>query len=197
MNKTQRKTKPGRTPVEKTKRPKPARAGETSPETTIGPSLGADVPALDQIKELIELVAARDFNEFELQRGGFTLRLQRGLRAETAARPVEGSAAPAPAAAVTPMTPPPASAPAAQVEESLHIVTSPIVGTFYSAASPTSPPFANIGDLVHSGQTLCIIEAMKLMNEIQADASGTVARIFVENGQPVEFGQPLFGIRVA
>jgi acetyl-CoA carboxylase biotin carboxyl carrier protein len=75
-------------------------------------------------------------------------------------------------------------------------VSSPIVGTYYSASSPASPPFASIGDRVQSGQTLCIIEAMKLMNEIQADASGTVARIFVENGQPVEFGQPLFGLRI-
>lgn len=176
--------------MERTRRQKPAPEAE--------PSLGGDAPGLDQIKELIELVAARDFNEFELQRGGFKLRLQRGLRvAESVSVPVEGVAASAQVPAAGATTPAAAAAPAAPVEESLHIVTSPIVGTYYSAPSPTSPSFASIGDLVHSGQTLCIIEAMKLMNEIQADASGTVAKIFVENGQPVEFGQPLFGIRIA
>jgi acetyl-CoA carboxylase biotin carboxyl carrier protein len=196
MNK---KTRPSRTPVQKPKRQKPAPAEEAAPESPIEPSIGTGAPGLDQIKELIELVAARNFNEFELERGGFKLRLQRGLRApEAIATPVE-VAAPAPAAIATPSVSAPAvaPAPAAPVEESLHIVTSPIVGTFYSSPSPTAPTFTNIGDLVHSGQTLCIIEAMKLMNEIQADASGTVARIFVENGQPVEFGQPLFGIKVA
>jgi acetyl-CoA carboxylase biotin carboxyl carrier protein len=75
-------------------------------------------------------------------------------------------------------------------------VTSPIVGTFYRASSPTAEPFVKLGDPVELGMTLCIIEAMKLMNEIQSDANGTVAKIFVENGQPVEYGQPLFGIKV-
>ncbi len=90
--------------------------------------------------------------------------------------------------------PTPATAPAAATDN-LHIVTSPIVGTFYRAASPTAEAFVKVGDLVETGKTLCIIEAMKLMNEIQADASGTVAKIFVENGQPVEYGQPLFGLK--
>jgi acetyl-CoA carboxylase biotin carboxyl carrier protein len=194
MNKTRRKTSQSRTPVEKTRSQKPTPATEQSTgEAPVESPLGEDVPGLDQIKELIELVAAKDFNEFELQRGGFRLRLQRGLRvAETVALPVEAGSAPAASAATS--RPEPASA--AAVEESLHIVTSPIVGTFYSSPSPSSPTFADIGDLVQSGQTLCIIEAMKLMNEIQSDASGTVAKVFVENGQPVEFGQPLFGIRI-
>jgi len=81
-------------------------------------------------------------------------------------------------------------------EEILHIVASPIVGTFYRSPSPTAESFVKLGDTVETGKTLCIIEAMKLMNEIPSDAGGTVAKIFVENGQPVEYGQPLFGIKV-
>jgi len=192
MNKTPRKTKrtltPGEEAASNDASSTPAGARE---EVLIDESLPGDIPGLDQIKELIELVAARDFNEFELQRGGFRLRLQRGLRASApAASSAEVASTPAVQVAA-PTVPAPAP-----VEESLHIVSSPIVGTYYTAASPASPPFASIGDQVQSGQTLCIIEAMKLMNEIQADASGTVARIFVENGQPVEYGQPLFGLRI-
>ncbi|HYE75013.1 MAG TPA: acetyl-CoA carboxylase biotin carboxyl carrier protein, partial [Blastocatellia bacterium] len=82
-------------------------------------------------------------------------------------------------------------------EENLHIITSPIVGTFYRASSPTANSFVNLGDQVNPGQTLCIIEAMKLMNEIQSDVSGTIAKIFVENGQPVEYGQSLFGLKIS
>ncbi len=155
---------------------------------------------LDEIKELIELVSDKQFNEFELERGSFRLRLQKGLL-----RVVAESAPPAPAivetrfasptvAAAAP-TPEPAPAPAAP-EENLHIVTSPIVGTFYRSSSPTAEPFVKLGDSVEEGKTLCIIEAMKLMNEIQSDASGAVAKIFVENGQPVEYGQPLFGLKL-
>src|SRR5262249_10161486 len=88
------------------------------------------------------------------------------------------------------------SAPARALEEELHIITSPIVGTFYRAPSPTAEPFVKLGDSVEAGKTLCIIEAMKLMNEIPSDANGDIAKIFVENGQPVEFGQPLFGLKV-
>ncbi|MGE3440612.1 MAG: acetyl-CoA carboxylase biotin carboxyl carrier protein [Blastocatellales bacterium] len=157
---------------------------------------------LTEIKELIELVSEKQFNEFELERGGFRLRLQKGLgkppveagqqvvhvpQAIGETKPVEFAAAPAAAQ--------PAAAPATQ-EEKLHVVTSPIVGTFYRASSPTAEPFAKLGDAVEAGKTLCIIEAMKLMNEIQSDASGTVAKVFVENGQPVEYGQPLFGIKI-
>lgn len=155
--------------------------------------------SLDEIKELIDLVAEKQFNEFELERGAFRLRLSRGVRfaevAATAIAPVAvagaASAAPESAPAVVPS---PSASPAP--EESLYMVTSPIVGTFYRAASPTAEPFVKVGDPVDAGKTLCIIEAMKLMNEIQSDVSGTIAKIFVENGQPVEYGQPLFGINV-
>ena len=194
MNKSQRKTKQSRTPVEKTPRKKAVPTIENVSESSpVEPVLEGDTPRLDQIKELIELVAAKDFSEFDLQRGGFRLRLQRGLRA---AEPTAATAGTQPAAPLATTAPAPAPAQAPPVEEQLHIVTSPIVGTFYSAAAPTSPPFAGLGDSVQSGQTLCIIEAMKLMNEIQADATGIVANIFVENGQPVEYGQPLFGLRI-
>jgi len=90
-----------------------------------------------------------------------------------------------------------AATPAAESRPSddLHLVKSPIVGTFYGSPSPGAEPFVKIGGYVEAGQTLCIVEAMKLMNEIESDGSGEVLRIFVENGQPVEYGQPLFGIR--
>src|SRR5256886_16030059 len=88
-----------------------------------------------------------------------------------------------------------ASAPEARLTEDLHLVKSPIVGTFYGSPSPGSEPFVKLGAFVETGQTLCIVEAMKLMNEMESDETGEVMRIFVENGQPVEYGQPLFGIR--
>jgi acetyl-CoA carboxylase biotin carboxyl carrier protein len=164
---------------------------------------------VDEIKELIELIADKQFTEFELERGDFRLRLQRGAK-EVEAPLIQGVYVPPQVAAPPPALPPvaqtaapqtsvaPAPTPAAPpAEENLHTVTSPIVGTFYRSSSPTAEPFVKPGDQVNPGQTLCIIEAMKLMNEIQSDASGTVAKIFVENGQPVEYGQPLFGLKVA
>ncbi len=156
-----------------------------------------------QIKELIDLISEKQFNEFELERGSFRLRLQKG--ASRMVVETTGSQAAPPAAfvesrmsesqAIAPAAvPAPAPAPA-PVEEKLHIITSPIVGTFFRAPSPTSDAFVKLGDSVESGQTLCIVEAMKLMNEIQSDAGGIIAKIFVENGQPIEYGQPLFGLK--
>jgi len=166
-------------------------------------SNSAEDLSLSEIKQLIELISEKQFNEFELERGSFRLRLSKGLE-----RTSVGHTAPEPAVIPPPVAPAslvpsvaapapmPAAAPAsASPEESLHILTSPIVGTFYRSPSPTAAPFVNVGDSVHAGKVVCIIEAMKLMNEIQADASGTIAKIYVENGQPVEFGQPLFGIK--
>jgi acetyl-CoA carboxylase biotin carboxyl carrier protein len=161
-------------------------------------------PSLTEIKELIEFVSKKDFNEFELERGELRLYWRRGAL-EPAAAPSNRQPANVPQPAVenrpveyvstTPAAAQPAPAPAPP-EEELHIVASPIVGTFYRSPSPTAAPFAKLGDTVEAGKTLCIIEAMKLMNEIPSDAGGTVAKIFVENGQPVEYGQPLFGIKV-
>lgn len=149
---------------------------------------------LNEIRELIQLVSENQFNEFELERGSFRLRLKKGGAREVteavSVQPVVVQEAPRPVQA-------PAAAPVTTApEETLHIITSPIVGTFYRSPSPTADSFVKLGDLVEAGKTLCIIEAMKLMNEIQSDASGTVAKIFVENGQPVEYGQPLFGLKV-
>lgn len=164
----------------------------------------ADNLSLSEIKQLIDLISEKQFNEFELVRGDFKLRLMKGvervsvnpagaevrelIEPRIVSAPVS-STVPAPQTSVSVATPAPQ-------EETLHIVTSPIVGTFYRSPSPTTSPFVNTGDMIEEGKVLCIIEAMKLMNEIPSDASGRIEKIFVENGQPVEFGQPLFGIKV-
>jgi acetyl-CoA carboxylase biotin carboxyl carrier protein len=126
------------------------------------------------------------------------MRWSKGLGQPAAPSNQQALYIPQPAGAGEPIEPvsrPARPAPAPQ-EENLHIVTSPIVGPFYRSPSPTAEPFVNLGAAVEVGKTLCIIEAMKLMNEIPSDAGGTVAKVFVENGQPVEYGQPLFGIKV-
>ncbi len=152
---------------------------------------------LQEIKDLIEFVAEKNFDQIEIERGDFRLRISKGgerslpLPAPVMAQPM---AAPVPAIPVVSTVG--VEAPPAQVEEDLHVVTSPIVGTFYRSTSPTVDPFAKIGDSVNAGQTLCIVEAMKLMNEIQCDVSGNIVKIFVENAQPVEYGQPLFGLKL-
>lgn len=163
--------------------------------------------SLADIRELIELISEKQFNEFELERGDFRLRLQKGTPrsgSETGLREESGGVSvPSTSAASTATVSSgaaiaqPAGAPAAVAppEEHLHVITSPIVGTFYRSPSPTSQSFVQPGDVVEIGRTVCIIEAMKLMNEIQADARGTIVRVFVENGQPVEYGQPLFGLK--
>ena len=161
-----------------------------------------------EIKELIELLVEKDITEFEIERGDVKLHIRRGGVAQDpqvvhVAAPTPASAAPisaAPPASVTTEAAKPAAAAAsteAADEANLHIVKSPIVGTFYESASPGSPPFVTKGDTVKEGQVLCIIEAMKLMNEIEADASGVIVKQFVTNGSPVEYGMPLFGIRKA
>src|SRR5580704_3091762 len=156
-----------------------------------------------EIKELIELLVEKDITEFELERGDMKVHVRRGSSATPvvhvapaiAAQPIPlVSAAPSP---VAPAAPPPAPAPATESarEEDLFIVKSPIVGTYYEAPSPGTPPFVKVGDSVSEGQVLCIIEAMKLMNEIEAEVSGVIANMYVPNGSPVEYGMPLFGIR--
>jgi acetyl-CoA carboxylase biotin carboxyl carrier protein len=151
---------------------------------------------LDEVRELINLIAEKQFTEFELERGKFRMRLGRGTATKSITEIVPHMFMPPEAAPTPSVAEAPAPAAPTPQEEDLHIITSPIVGTFYRASSPTAEPFVNVGDSITVGKTLCIIEAMKLMNEIQADTSGIVAKIFVENGQPVEFGQPLFGIKV-
>ena len=168
------------------------RVAVESTDSVIEGTLGENL-SLTEIKELIELVSEKQFNEFELEHGDFRLRLQRGGARVVAEVPAV-AAMPTPVAA--PHSEVTAVAEPVAVEEKLHLITSPIVGTFYRSPSPTSESFVKLGDAVEVGKTLCIIEAMKLMNDIQSDAMGTVAKIFVENGQPVEYGQPLFGLKV-
>jgi len=158
-----------------------------------------------EIKELIELLVEKDIAEFEIERGDVKLHIKRGglqvAASAVQAVPVVPLAAPISGPSTTAVgaeAPKPASVappPAADDDANLHIVKSPIVGTFYEAASPGAPPFVAVGDSVKEGQVLCIIEAMKLMNEIEADASGEIVKQFVNNGSPVEYGMPLFGIR--
>ena len=157
-----------------------------------------------ELKELIDLVIDKGITEFELERGDVKVRIKRG--GETAPLPdtryyaVHSAPPAAPelgAAPVVPPPPPAAPAPPREAEpaENLHIVRSPIVGTFYESPSPGSPPFVKPGDMVSLGQVLCIVEAMKLMNEIESDAAGKVVHVFVKREQPVEYGQPLFAVK--
>ncbi len=149
---------------------------------------------LRKLKTLIELVESSGIAELEIQEGEERVRITRALASGAApaaqvAVPLPVTLASAPAPAVTAPAVP--EMPAPPVEPEGHLVKSPMVGTFYRAASPGAKPFVEVGDDVQAGDTLCIIEAMKLMNEIESDKSGVVKQILVENGQPVEFGQPL------
>jgi acetyl-CoA carboxylase biotin carboxyl carrier protein len=157
--------------------------------------------SFEQIKELIEMVAKHRLQGLELERSGFKLSISgiEGRPAPTAAGPAaaSGEAAPEPRAAGAAA---PAAAPAPAVVEAApavaaHQVRSPIVGTFYASPSPDAEPFVRVGDRVRQGQVLCIVEAMKLMNEIESDVAGTVTQVLVKNAQPVEYGEPLFAIR--
>jgi acetyl-CoA carboxylase biotin carboxyl carrier protein len=146
---------------------------------------------LRKLKTLIELVETSGIAELEIQEGEERVRITRAL--SSPATTVMLPSTPAPAAAIPIPTPaPPAALP--QPEPTGHIVKSPMVGTFYRSAQPGAKAFVEIGDTVAVGDTLCIIEAMKLMNEIEADQAGVVKQVLVENGQPVEFGQPLIVI---
>lgn len=180
---------------------------------------------MDELRELVRLIADGGFTDFELEREGFRVRLRREVAPQTiqapasntqaSAAPTAASNAPTGNAVVTSTN---AGAPSQQnaasssqqqtassaqtsdaasasTDESLQLIPSPIVGTFYRAPSPTSDPFVRLGSRVDPDTVVCIIEAMKLMNEIQAEMSGEIAKIYVENGQPVEYGQPLFGIK--
>lgn len=148
---------------------------------------------LRKLKTLIDLVQNSGISELEISEGEEKIRIAKHLT--TAPTTVMLGAAPAPHGVATPVAAAPAPAPASAPEmPEGHIVTAPMVGTFYRAGSPGAAPFADIGTAVKQGDTLCILEAMKLMNEIESDVAGTVKAILVENGQPVEFGQPLFVI---
>lgn len=152
---------------------------------------------INEVKDLIREVLQSDISEFELEHTGTRVRLKRGLSHESNASP----SGPSPALSIAyphtsapePMMPADTT-PEDSEKNNLHIVTSPIVGTFYRAPSPGTEPYVQIGDPVQEGTVLCIVEAMKLMNEIPSDVAGEVVHIYVEDGHPVEFGQRLFGI---
>jgi acetyl-CoA carboxylase biotin carboxyl carrier protein len=163
----------------------------------------------NELKELIELVAEKGFAEFEVERAGFKLKIVSShppilVRPDVMSPIVQSIAAP-PAPIETPAPPQPTIAPAtvdstpppaAQSSDTdTKVMRSPIVGTFYRSPGPTSDSFVKVGDRVEVGRVLCIVEAMKLMNEIESEFAGEIVKVFVENGQPVEYGQPLFGIR--
>jgi len=154
---------------------------------------------LQQIRQILDLVREHELSEFEIEHEGLRLKIRKdinGAHVVTHANPVAQAvsvpAAPAPAAVAG------AAPPVADLEESeieLAVVKSPIVGTFYRSSEPGSPAFADIGSSVKKGDVLCIIEAMKLMNEIDSEYDGEVVNIYVENGQPVQYGERLFAIR--
>lgn len=147
-----------------------------------------------KVKKLIELLDESGIAEIEITEGEESVRISR-YAASVAAPPQPVMPAPA-ALAATPAAPAPAApvVAAAEPEEDGHAVTAPMVGTFYSSSSPGSPPFVQVGDRVNEGDTLCIVEAMKMMNQIEAEVSGTIKSIRVQNGDPVEYGQILFMI---
>jgi acetyl-CoA carboxylase biotin carboxyl carrier protein len=159
---------------------------------------------LEQVERVIAFMAKHGLEEFEYAHGGLHIRLkrsptERALRASvptstTPATPIEPMA---PAHAFEASTASEASSATAGTKEELHLIKSPIVGTFYSSPSPDAPPFVKVGDAIQAGQVVCIVEAMKLMNEIEADLGGEVVGVLAENGQPVEYGQSLFAIRPA
>jgi acetyl-CoA carboxylase biotin carboxyl carrier protein len=158
---------------------------------------------MEELRELIALLRDNGLAELELEREDFRVRLRRegvsfsGDHAQYITVPASAPVPNTPAASVAPAPAHPGAeaSTAASADQDLHIVSSPIVGTFYRSPSPTADPFVKIGSNVEPASVVCIIEAMKLMNEIQAETSGEVVKIYVENGQPVEYGQPLFGIR--
>ncbi len=167
--------------------------------------------SLKSIREILDLMNEQGISEFELENNGFRVRIKRAGVPQAGAEPSQAATQPHFAIVHPPNTLPAARAASSPVDmaaatsaepqpgphEGLHVIKSPIVGTFYASSGPGKPAFIKPGDKVQAGQVLCIIEAMKLMNEIESDAEGEIARIFVEDGQPVEYGQALFGLIVS
>jgi acetyl-CoA carboxylase biotin carboxyl carrier protein len=176
----------------------PADSAAAEPDATDRES--DDSMNVDAIKQILDLVREHELTEFELEQAGVKLRVRKQGAAPPAAAPLAPVVAPLPApVAVPPVaaavpTAVPAAAPAAEPLE-LSVVTSPIVGTFYRSPDPSSPAFVEVGQRVKKGQTLCIIEAMKLMNEIESEYEGEIVKVYVENGQPVQYGERLFAVK--
>ena len=174
---------------EKSDTTKNAERGGKKVKTSLDASLN-----MDELRELAELVNEHGFTDFEFENENIRVRLSKAVAAPfTQYQPV--SYAPPVSAPAAPAAAPVETAAAAPVEEELFKITSPIVGTFYRSAGPDKEPYVKEGSKVSETSIVCIVEAMKLMNEIEAEVSGEVVKIYVENGQPVEYGQPLFGIR--
>ncbi len=158
---------------------------------------------LKELRELLDLIIERGIHEFEMERGNLKIRVKR----DPGPLPPAAGTPPEPVVVVThgiesPETPRTAPRPAApagggseEASQEVFIVKSPMVGTFYQAPNPNAPPFVNVGDVVEIGQVLCIVEAMKLMNEIESEVAGEIVRVYIENGQPVEYGQSLYAIK--
>ena len=158
-----------------------------------------------EILELIDKVSTSGLGAVEVETSGVRLRIEGKPAEQVVVREVAHAApapatitvpqgAPAPAGGAAPVTEPARSAD--DLDEDLHVITSPIVGTFYSAPNPEASPFVKTGDHISKGAVLCIIEAMKLMNEIESDVQGTVVKVFPQNGQPIEYGEKLFAVRL-
>jgi acetyl-CoA carboxylase biotin carboxyl carrier protein len=145
---------------------------------------------LEEIKDIISFLKDTDVTELNIEREGFKIRIKRGYiyGPIEVSKTLKSAEEPVKPHFMTELQ---------KEEEMLHTITSPLVGTFYRASSPDAPPFVEVGAKVEKGQVLCIIEAMKIMNEIESDVSGVIKKILVENGQPVEYGEPLFLIEVA
>jgi acetyl-CoA carboxylase biotin carboxyl carrier protein len=165
-----------------------------------------DESNLEQLQALVEFLKANDIAEYESERGDTKLRIKfasavapaaAGFDPGQLAQLLASSALHSSPAKVAPAAPPAAESASAAPEVPLHTVKSPIVGTFYDSPSPGSAPFVKVGDVVEVGQVLCIVEAMKLMNEIEADAAGEIVARIATSGQPVEYGQPLFSIKAS
>ena len=179
-------------------------------ESTRTPASPTRVWNLEDIKDLLDLLAGREITEFEMEQQGVKIRVRRGSSNGSTSVGPSGDGPTTSPSVVTPaiasrdIAGAPASSPAqgapdaaGESTEGLFIMKSPIVGTYYSAPAPNAPPFVTVGDTVKVGQVLCIIEAMKLMNELEAEVAGRVVRAYVETGQPVEYGQSLFAIEPA
>jgi acetyl-CoA carboxylase biotin carboxyl carrier protein len=181
-------------------------------KTQNGAGEGAQQPwGVRDLKELIDVLVGREITEFEMEQGGVKIRIKRGNCYQAATPASVDGVSMAPATMLPPgVAPSPFPAPAmhpsnashapaeplpAESLEGLHLIKSPIVGTFYTAPAPSAPPFVKPGDVIQVGQVVCIVEAMKLMNEIESDVAGEIVRSYVENGQPVEYGQSLFAIK--
>jgi len=162
---------------------------------------------LEEIRTILDLVKQHDLSEFELEVDGLKIKVSKPGAAHTIPAPAHGAYPPLPAVALPPVGPAapvpravetrPAAESGGEAAADLSMVTSPIVGTFYRASEPGAPPFVEKGGRVKKGQVLCIIEAMKLMNEIECDYDGEVVAIYVENSQPVQYGERLFAIKVS